>query len=577
MLATTGAGSGGSPGAVLPRRPILVPVLVMAACTLGLGLWLSGHPLREIRFHLAEAGALTNLISAVAAFVRARESPAEATGWRLLGWALAVLTAASLGAGFLVQDPGSALRTAGPVVLGATSQGLATAALLCLPWKPAGLPWKARNLLASCLFVGSILLILWTLGDWRAGFRSNSLINLAMVAACGRLTLLGGVSLMLLEQDPRRIRGVLGFILVNVLLGGVYISLLQNLLVHGWLPAPQLASVYAVSPLILGLAAWSRAPLDFSDAPMGKARIWVFLPYAAFALAAVAILMQYLLSGRVAGGSLVGFILLAWLLLFRQFLLLQEMRVANQCLEERVDARTRDLEAMQSVVLRTERLNTLASLGAGIAHDLNNFLGVIRSSVQLIQQELDGSPQPGDRHLARIHASTDRAASLTGRLLGYARKDSEPPRRLDLAEALAQQEDLLRMLLPRNIELRMVLAPGRFPVLTRKSNLEQILVNLVCNAKDAMPHGGVVSIRLGSVPGPEGPLVQLEVADNGPGLPPEVLDHLFEFFVTTKGEGEGTGLGLATVKALVDGDHGTVRVDSSPQRGCRFILCYPPG
>jgi signal transduction histidine kinase len=463
------------------------------------------------------------------------------------------------------------------VLLGVSSQGLATAALLCLPWQPAGRHWQARNLLASGLFVGSILLILWTLIDWRAGLGSYRMVNLALVAACGRLTLLGGISLTLLEQDPRRIRGVLGFVLVNVLLGGLYLALLQNLLVRGWMPALPLASVYAFSPLILGLAAWSRAPLDCPAAPADKARFWVLLPYASFALAAAAVLLQFLASGRVAGTSLVGFILLAWILLLRQFLLLQEMKMANQTLEQRVAARTRDLEVMQSVVLRTERLNTMASLGAGIAHDLNNFLGVISSSVQLIQQELDGVPQPEDRHLARIHASSDQAASLTRRLLSFARKDSEPALLLDLAEALAQQEDLLRMLLPRNIQLRLELAPGRFPVLTRKSNLEQILVNLVCNAKDAMPQGGAVTIRLGPAPGPHGPLVQLEVEDDGPGLPPEVLEHLFEFFVTTKAEGEGTGLGLATVKALVDRDRGTVRVDRSLRRGCRFILCYPPG
>jgi signal transduction histidine kinase len=562
---------------VLPRRAILVPGLVTGAGALALSLWLPGQPLREIRFHLAAAAALANLISAVAALARAREFPLEARGWRLLGSALAILAVGNLAAGLAFRDPGqSVLRSAVPVLLGVSSQVLATAALLCLPWKPAGLQWKPRNLLASCLFVGSILLILWTLSDWRTDFRSYSMINLALVAACGRITLLGGISLMLLEQDPRRIRGVLGFVLLNALLGGVYVTLLQNLLVRGWLPAPSLGTVYALSPLILALAAWSRAPLDFPAAPVDQARFWVFLPYATFALAAAAMLLQFMASGRVAGTSLVGFILLAWLLLLRQFLLLQEMKTANQSLEARVAARTLDLEAMQSVVLRTERLNTMASLGAGIAHDLNNFLGVISSSVQLIQQELDGSPQPEDRHLARIHASTDRAASLTKRLLGFGRKESEALP-LDLAEALAQQEDLLRMLLPRSIQLRLELAPGRFPVLTRKSNLEQILVNLVSNAKDAMPQGGAVTIRLGPVRGPDGPLVQLEVEDNGPGLPAEVLDHLFEFFVTTKAEGDGTGLGLATVKALVDGDRGTVRVDSCPGRGCRFILCYPPG
>jgi signal transduction histidine kinase len=193
----------------------------------------------------------------------------------------------------------------------------------------------------------------------------------------------------------------------------------------------------------------------------------------------------------------------------------------------------------------------------------------------MIEQELDGSPAPQDRHLARILVSSDRAASLTRRLLGFARKDSEPTDVLDLAEELIRMEDLLRMLLPRNIGLSLDLTPGAFPILTRKSNLEQILVNLLGNAKDAMPEGGNVTIRLAAVQGPDGPRIQLEVKDSGPGLPPIVMDHLFEPFITTKAEGKGTGLGLSTVRALVVGDGGEVSVQSGPDEGCRFFITYP--
>ena len=256
-------------------------------------------------------------------------------------------------------------------------------------------------------------------------------------------------------------------------------------------------------------------------------------------------------------------------------MLLRDLRRQNHSLERRVKARTRDLEAMQAVVLRTERLNTLSTLGAGIAHDLNNFLGVIHTSVQLIEQQLEAVPATLGQHLSRIHASTDRAVSLTKRLLGFARKDPEPPRVVDLGRELANLEELLRMLLPGSIGLQLDLAPGPFPILSRTSHLEQILVNLVCNAKDAMPDGGAVMIRLEAVPGPEGPRVQVRVADTGPGLPSAVMEHLFEFFITTKGEGKGTGLGLPTVKLLVEGDGGTVRVLSGPEEGCTFLISYP--
>ena len=574
LLANSGSGRDSFPGAVPPRRSVLWPALLIGACTLALGMALIGRPPRQARFPLAATCAMANLISAMAAFVRARECPGEARGWRMLGGSLALLTVANLAAALAYWYPACpAFQNLVPVTLGVLSQGFATAALLCLPWKSAALNWRPRNLLGSGLFVGSILLILWTLTNWEAGFRSHNIINLALLAACGRLTLLGGITLLLLEQDARRIGGVLGFILANLLLGGFHVALLQNLLVHGWFRLLPLASVYSFAPLILGLAAWSRAPLEDPREPLQDAKVWVFLPYVAFAMAAAAILLQYLASGSIAGVPLVGFVFLTWLLLARQFLLLRDLRRFTRFLEDRVVSRTRDLEAMQMALLRTERLNTMASLGAGIAHDLNNFLGIIQSSVELLQEGKDGSDLQEQRNLARIHATTGRAAALTGRLLGFARTDPEPRRILDLGKELGRQEDLLRILLPANIRLRLELAPEPLPILTRQSNLEQILVNLVSNAKDAMPKGGAVTIRLEAIPGPD-PLVQFQVEDTGPGIDAEVLGHLFEFFVTTKAEGKGTGLGLATVKALVEGDEGTVTVQSSAS-GCRFIITYP--
>lgn len=558
------------------QRPVLLPSLLITACTLALGAALWGRPIRECILPLTGTSALANLLSAVASFARASESPREARGWRLLGASLAVLTIANLAAGLSYRFPSIlAARTAGPVVLGVTSLGLATAALLFFPWHSTGLRLRARNIPGSSLFVGSILVILLPFTDWSAGFGSHNVINLALLAACARLILLGGITLIFLEQDPRRIRGVLGFVLVNVMLGAIFIALIQHLFVQDWPPALPLASIYSFSPLILGLAAWSRVPLDFPGLPRRSSRTWEILPYATFAMAAAAILLRFLIEGRLARASLIGFIFLTFLLLFRQFMLLRDLRRQNYSLERRVKERTQDLEEMQAVLLRTERLNTLSTLGAGIAHDLNNFLGVTQTSVQLIEQDLEAIPTTLSKNLSRIRASTDRALSLTRRLLGFARKDHEPPNALDLAYELTRLEDLLRMLLPSNIGLQVVLPAGPFPVISRKSNLEQILVNLVCNAKDAMPDGGSVTIRLSADTGPEGPRIRLQVEDTGPGLPPSVLDHLFEFFITTKGEGKGTGLGLPTVKLLVEGDGGEVRVLSNPGKGCKFLISYP--
>jgi signal transduction histidine kinase len=558
------------------RRPVLLPALLAGGCTLALTLALWGRPLRQCHFPLTTACGLANLVSAGAAFLRAREMPGEARGWRLLAASLALLSVANLGVAFAYRFPLLLPdQTLGPVLLGVLSQVLASAALVLLPWRSGRRRRWIRGILGNALFVGSILLILWTVTDWSASFRSHNVVNLALLAACGRLALMGGITLVLLEQDPRRIHGLLGFVLLNVFLGAAYVALLQHLLVRGESWALPLASVYSFAPLILGLAAWSRAPLECPGAPPASTRIWELLPYAGCTLAAGAILLRYLSAGSLARFPQVGFVTLTWLLLLRQFILLRDLRDQNQSLEQRVRERTRDLEAMQDVVLRTERLNTLSILGAGIAHDLNNFLGVIHTSAQLLQEPEADGPARRERLLARILASSGRAAALTGRLLGFARRAPETPRVLDLAQELAQLEDLLRLLLPRNVQLRLERAPGSCPVRTCKSSLEQILVNLVGNARDAMPGGGTVTLRLERGSGPDGARVRLQVEDDGPGLPPEVHEHLFEPFVTTKGEGKGTGLGLATVKNLVQGDGGTVQVDSRPGAGCRFLIDYP--
>jgi signal transduction histidine kinase len=570
----TGIVAAGEPGGALGRRSVLLPALLLIAGMVALGAALWGRPLRDCFLPVTGACALANGLSALAAFARALETPQERRGWSLLGTSLILLTVANLAAGIGRLLPGhSPIGTSAPLVLGATSLGLATAGLLLFPWRSTGLRIRGRNVPGSFLFVGSILVILLPFTDWSAGFGSHPVVNLALLAACGRLVLLGGITLMLLEQDPRRVRGVLGFVLLNVLLGIIYITLLQHVLVRNWSPALPLVSVYALSPLILGLAAWSRAPLELPALPLRGGRTWELVPYATFAAAAAGLLLRFLAEGKLGKASLIGFILLTFLLLFRQFLLLSDLRLQNHSLDRRVQERTRDLEAIQAAVLRTERLNTLSTLGAGIAHDLNNFLGVVHTSVQLIEEHPEGVPPALGPHFSRIRASCERAVALTKRLLRFARKDAEPPMVLDLAWELGLQEELLRMLLPRGIALHLEVAPGAFPVLSRKSHLEQILVNLVCNAKDALTEGGTVTIRLDAPE--EGPGVRVRVEDDGPGMPDEVLEHLFEFFITTKGEGKGTGLGLPTVKFLVEADGGTLSVVSRPGEGCSFLILYP--
>jgi signal transduction histidine kinase len=557
------------PGSAPGRRPVLVPTVLVGACILGMTLALWGRPLAQSHFPLTASCALANLLSSGAAFGRAREIPAERRGWQFLGASLALLTLTNLGLAFAFHFPA---LLPGPTLLGVLGQTLACVSLLLLPWQSGVRRQWARGILGNILFVGSLLLLLWTVTNWSASFHAHDVVNLALLVACARMTLMGGITLVLLERDPRRLHGVLGFVLANLLLGAGYIAVLQHLLASAWSPALPLASGYSLAPLLLGIAAWSRAPLECPDKSPASARVWELLPYAAFALAGAGVLVRFLREGSLPRFPLVGLVALTWLLLLRQFMLLRDLRLQNQTLELRVRQRTQDLEAMQEAVLRTQRLNTVSSLGAGIAHDLNNYLAVIHASAQLMQQEQAPAGSAPDPNLVRIHTTAARAGSLTRRLLKFARRTPEPPTVLDLAAELARMEDLLRMLVPASTRLELDLPEDPCPVRTRRSSLEQILVNLVSNARDAMPDGGAIRVRLQAGPGGG---VEILVEDTGPGVPSEVMEHLFELFVTTKGEGKGTGLGLATVKSLVEDDGGGVRVESRPGEGSRFFIHYP--
>jgi signal transduction histidine kinase len=427
--------------------------------------------------------------------------------------------------------------------------------------------------LGSALFVGSLLLLLWTLGTWGAGFRATLSPNMALVMAAARLSVLAGIGLYLFGENPGRIRGALGFVLVNVFAGLVYTILLQLLVNQGSNAGLPLVSLPALAPLVLGLAAWSGAPVEVP--PEGDPRTWDLLPYAPFILAGGTILAEEVRFHRTSPVPMVGFLALTVLLVLRQYLLLLELRRTNWGLEERVRSRTRDLELLQTAMLRTERMNTVASLGAGISHDLNNLLGVVMASTETIEVDRTQGRVSSAKALERIRGALEKATCLTGRLMGFGRKDTSHAQVLQLAQEMALLQDLLRLLLPRSVEIQVRAAPGEFPVWSCRAHLEQVLINLVSNARDAMPAGGKVTISLDGIQLEGAAMARIQVADNGPGLPREVQEHLFEPFFTTKEEGKGTGLGLPSVKALVEGDGGMVRVDSQPGRGCTFILLYP--
>jgi signal transduction histidine kinase len=244
-------------------------------------------------------------------------------------------------------------------------------------------------------------------------------------------------------------------------------------------------------------------------------------------------------------------------------------------LESRVEERTHDLESMQEAMLRTERMNAMAVLGAGMAHDLNNALATVRACAELALGKLEEGRALETKDLDHILVAADQSAALTRRLMNYGRAEDEPLKTICLREELSHLETILRMLLGRHISLRLELGQVTVPIFGSRAQIEQIFVNLVANARDAMQSGGEIIIRLSHSVSAGHPIARVEVEDSGEGMTPEVQAKLFSPFFTTKGHGRGTGLGLASVRQLMQDLGGSLAVASQPGVGTTFVLRIP--
>jgi signal transduction histidine kinase/CheY-like chemotaxis protein len=248
----------------------------------------------------------------------------------------------------------------------------------------------------------------------------------------------------------------------------------------------------------------------------------------------------------------------------------------------------------QAQLMQAQRLESLGQLAGGVAHDFNNLLGVILNYASFASEEL-GEADESDwaargesarADLGQIIRAAERAAGLTRQLLAFARREVIRPQVLDLDTAITAVEEMLRRTLGEHIELVISLAGDLQPVLADPGQLEQVLVNLAVNARDAMPGGGTLTIDTGNVivddetiaggsEAPEGRNVRLRVSDSGTGMAPDVIEHVFEPFFTTKGEGTGTGLGLATVYGIITQADGHIRIYSEPGMGTTITITLP--
>lgn len=243
------------------------------------------------------------------------------------------------------------------------------------------------------------------------------------------------------------------------------------------------------------------------------------------------------------------------------------------------------LRKTEAQLRQSQKMEAIGRLAGGVAHDFNNLLTAITGYSEMMLDDL-AEHDPHRHGLEEIRKAAERAAALTSQLLSFSRRQILAPRVLDLNRVVGEMDPMLRRLIGEDIVLESSLAPGLGMTMADPHHVEQVLVNLVVNARDAMPEGGHLTLetanvdldeeyvgrRLGAKPGP---YVMLAVSDTGCGIDPKVLPHIFDPFFTTKEKGKGTGLGLATVFGIVSQSGGHVTAYSEPCKGTSFKVYLP--
>jgi PAS domain S-box-containing protein len=232
--------------------------------------------------------------------------------------------------------------------------------------------------------------------------------------------------------------------------------------------------------------------------------------------------------------------------------------------------------ALERSARQGEKLAALGTLAAGLAHELNNPIGIISSRIEIMLMDAESHPLPEEcaEDLRVLHRHAQRVARIAQGLLSFARQSSGQRGPVDLNHLVEETLLLLeKQVVKDGIAIKRALAPDLPPVWGDGNALQQVMVNLLTNARDALTRGGEIAVRTGPAPGQAG-AVRLIVSDTGPGIPSDVLPRIFDPFFTTKSE--GTGLGLSISYGIVREHKGTVDVQSRPGEGTTFILTFPP-
>ncbi len=279
-----------------------------------------------------------------------------------------------------------------------------------------------------------------------------------------------------------------------------------------------------------------------------------------------------------------------------------EVRMVNEELEQRVAARTEDYkraldtlrsemghrEDVEKQLIQAQKMEAVGRLAGGVAHDFNNLLTVILGYSEMLREHLKDDPVGSDYVAEAMHAS-ERASALTNQLLAFSRRQVAMPRVVDLNELVRNIEKMLRRIIGEDVRLELQLDPAVPPVEVDPGHIDQVIMNLAVNSRDAMPDGGRLMIETARVelseeyasshvtPAP-GAYAVLTVSDTGIGMDAATRAHIFEPFFTTKEQGRGTGLGLSIVYGIIKQNGGEILVYSEPGQGTVFtkLISRPP-
>jgi len=253
-------------------------------------------------------------------------------------------------------------------------------------------------------------------------------------------------------------------------------------------------------------------------------------------------------------------------------------------LESRVEARTRELIQVQEVLRQSQKMEAIGNLAGGIAHDFNNLLQVMQGSLQLLEKHIQDERSRG--FLDNALSATRRGAQLASQLLAFGRRQPLEPKVINLGRLVRDMDGLLRRSIGESIEVETVVSGGLWNTLADPTNVETALLNLAINARDAMAGNGKLTIELGNAYLDDdysrrafdvkpGQYVMLAVTDTGSGIPPEIIEKVFDPFFSTKPEGKGTGLGLSMVYGFVKQSDGHVKIYSEAGKGTTVRIYLP--